>query len=303
MKKIIIATGFIFLAGFIFAQSKIMAVPTSQGIVIHHKVAPKEGIYPLARKYNVKVSDILVANNFDKNKSLNVGEIVKIPLPFDNLNQKSQKGIPVMYVVSEKEGLMTVSNKFNKVLLKNLRSWNHLSKDELSKGQQLIVGYLSLDGEQQSVAQEEITDKPVVKKKTEQEPVLENPKNGIVEEKKQEQPKPAPVAEIPGKGYFKNLYAKQTNENSATQKTVTSGIFKASNGWGDGKYYILIDDVAVGTIIKVSNPENGAIIYAKVLGQMKGIKQNEGLDIRISDSAAMELKISDTEKFIVTITY
>jgi hypothetical protein len=36
---------------------------------------------------------------------------------------------------------------------------------------------------------------------------------------------------------------------------------------------------------------------------MKGIKQNEGLDIRISDAAVSELAVSDSEKFIVSISY
>ena len=51
------------------------------------------------------------------------------------------------------------------------------------------------------------------------------------------------------------------------------------------------------------NPSNGKAIYAKVLGQMSGIRQNEGYDIRISNAAAQVLAIADAEKFIVQIAY
>jgi len=286
-------------------QSKITAIPDTKGIIVQHKTAPKEGLYYLSRIYDVKVDDIAAASKIDKNKSLLVGEIVKIPLAFERLSQSAAKGTPVYYEVGEKEGLMTVSNKFNKVLLKNLRSWNKLPKDELTKGQLLIIGYVFLNEEPLPVGKAESTEKPIEKKPVEI--AVEKPQPKPVEEvvtKPMPEPtKPEIVQEIPGKGYFKGQYALQSHEGANTQKTVTSGIFKANKGWGDGKYYILLDDVKAGTIVKITNPENNAIIYAKVLGQMKGIKQNEGLDIRISDAAVSELAISDSEKFIVSISY
>jgi hypothetical protein len=61
--------------------------------------------------------------------------------------------------------------------------------------------------------------------------------------------------------------------------------------------------VQPGTIIKITNPANNKTIYAKVLGQMSGIKLNTGLDIRISNSAALALEINETDKFIVNINY
>jgi len=64
-----------------------------------------------------------------------------------------------------------------------------------------------------------------------------------------------------------------------------------------------MDGVQPGTIIKVSNPSNNKIIYAKVLGEMAGIRQNEGFDIRISSAAASALQITEQDKFIVKVNY
>lgn len=105
-------------------------------------------------------------------------------------------------------------------------------------------------------------------------------------------------------GYFKTSFDQQVKSSPISKNsTVTSGIFKTASGWQDGKYYLLLDGVASGTIVKVINPENNKIVYAKVLGEMNGIRQNQGFDIRISNSAASALGITDTEKFIVKLNY
>ncbi|MGZ8558161.1 MAG: LysM peptidoglycan-binding domain-containing protein [Chitinophagaceae bacterium] len=105
-------------------------------------------------------------------------------------------------------------------------------------------------------------------------------------------------------GYFKTSFDQQVRDSPASKNaTVTSGIFKTTSGWQDAKYYLLIDDVATGTIVKISNPENNKTVYAKVLGEMNGIRQNQGLNIRISNAASTALGVSDTEKFIVKVIY
>jgi len=65
----------------------------------------------------------------------------------------------------------------------------------------------------------------------------------------------------------------------------------------------LMDNVEPGTIIKVVNPTNNKAIFAKVLGEMSGIRQNQGYDVRISNAAASALEVSDTDKFIVRVNY
>jgi hypothetical protein len=44
-------------------------------------------------------------------------------------------------------------------------------------------------------------------------------------------------------------------------------------------------------------------VFAKVLGEMTGIRQNQGLEVRISNAAASALNISETDKFIVKVNY
>ncbi|MET0634761.1 MAG: LysM peptidoglycan-binding domain-containing protein [Chitinophagaceae bacterium] len=105
-------------------------------------------------------------------------------------------------------------------------------------------------------------------------------------------------------GFFKSFFEQQVRVSPITKNTtVTSGIFKTSSGWQDSKYYLLMDGVATGTIIRLINPDNNKAVYAKVLGEMNGIRQNQGLGIRISNAAASALGIREEDKFIVRVNY
>ena len=220
---------------------------------------------------------------------------------------------------------MTVSNKNNKVLLSNLRAWNKLSSDEIKENTKLIIGFLqSKELPSITIASKPVTEEAVVK--VEEKPVVAEPvltkeekkaeeKEGEAEqkaEKKEEKKKPEPVvitervitAPAAGEGYFKTHFEQQVKTNPVSKnETVTAGIFKTASGWQDGKYYLMIDKVPPGTIIKVINPANNKWVYAKVLGEMSGIRQNEGLNIRISNAAAATLDISEQDKFIVKVNY
>ena len=81
-----------------------------------------------------------------------------------------------------------------------------------------------------------------------------------------------------------------------------SGIFKSTSGWNDGKYYALMNNVTVGTIVKVNYPSTNKFIYAKVLGELPDMKESAGLSLRISDAAAKELGAVNS-KFNVEVRY
>ena len=309
---------------FILAQPGELWVKNSdKGLYLEHKVMPKEGLFPLGRLYNVHPRHIANFNGIDFNKGLVLGQLIKIPLTDTNFNQKTNQGVPVNYKVGEKEGLMRVSTIHNKVLLENLRSWNNLSSDNVNFGTTLIVGYL-VSKEMQAVApvtqvkKEEIVKEekrqpvndesnvvaPPVVKKEESKPVEIVKKEEVKQQEKATAITPAVKIEVSEEGYFKWHFEQQAKQHAAVNdKTVTAGIFKTTSGWTDSKYYLLIDGVVAGTIVKINNPTNNKSVYAKVLGQMEGINMNKGLDIRISNAAASGLGITETDKFIVKINY
>lgn len=320
MKKTLLAILLLLSAFLGFSQVQVHS--NEKGLFVMHTVTPKENFYSIGRLYSISPKDIVAFNGVDMASGLSIGQTLKIPLNASNFSQTTQKGLPVVYTVGEKEGLLKVSQKHNDVLLSNLREWNKLNSDALSSGQKIIVGYVNATGvpstavaKNEAPKQEQVDAKPqetkpaVVEKKPE--PVVEKKAEPVAEIKKPET-KPAPAnaavtaAKTPatGAGYFKGQYDQQSRKYGTNKDlTVTSGIFKTASGWQDAKYYALIDNVEPGTIVRVINPENNKAIFAKVLGEMSGIRQNQGLEVRISNAAASALNVSDTDKFIVKVNY
>jgi LysM repeat protein len=267
--------------------------------------------------YNIPPKEIAAFNALDMAAGLSVGQTILIPLTTANFSQTKTTGTPVYYVVGEKEGLYRVSVKNGNVLMTSLRKWNGLVNDNISAGQKMIVGYLQSTEaiNNAAVAKTETTPPPVKesvlkKEETRAQPTTEAPQQQPAAQKPQAQEiktttastKKAVVAS--GAGYFKSQFELQNKAHKADRDAaVTSGIFKTTSGWQDAKYYALMDKVEPGTIVQVVNPANNRSIYAKVLGEMSGIRQNQGLELRISNAAASALDINEPEKFIVRVLY
>ena len=306
---------FITTAHFCMAQTPALMVKSSdKGLFLDHKVAAKENFYSIGRLYNLPPKEIAAYNKLDMNKGLNLGQMIRIQLSSANFSQTVNEGTPVYYKVGENEGLQKVSNANNRVMMASLRKWNHLGSDNLIAGSKLVIGFLNStempvvkivekkEPVQVNTEKKEKTDPtPVIINK---EPVAEN--KPVVENKIVQNPvvQSEPVKTSAGQGYFRSSFEQQVKVYPLSKnETVTSGIFKTTSGWVDAKYYALIDGVQSGTILKVINPSNNKTVYAKVLGEMSGIHQNEGLNLRISSAAASALQITEQDKFVVQVNY
>lgn len=287
--KLSIFIVFTLLLSLVSVAQEMIAKNDNGKLILEHKVSPKEGLFAIGRIYNVHPKDLADFNSIDINRGLSVLQVIKVPLTAANFSQSSSNGTPVYYKVAEKEGLYRVSINSNNVPVETIKKWNRLQSDNISVGTKLIVGYLQSGDPVQRVAKIEV--------KPEQKPTASLPVSEPVKTD-------AGTSLISGYGYFKNDFEQQVKNRPVSKDlTVTSGIFKTASGWQDGKYYVLIDDVDRGIIIRIINPSNNKMIYAKVLGEMSGIRQNQGLNIRISNAAASVLEISETDKFIVKVNY
>lgn len=99
-------------------------------------------------------------------------------------------------------------------------------------------------------------------------------------------------------GYFKSGYSGSEKKSTAGN----AGIFRSTSGWKDGKYYALMNNVPVGTIIKITYNSTNKSVFAKVLGQLPDMRESVGLTVRLSDAAAAELG-AEMGKFYVDVAY
>ncbi|MEO8108400.1 MAG: LysM peptidoglycan-binding domain-containing protein [Ginsengibacter sp.] len=310
-----------FISTFSFAQQNNIEI---KGIgnthYVEHTVAPKENFYSISRMYNIPAKDVAAYNKLQFENGLAIGQTIKIPLNENNFSQTAsvKQGeilVPVYHSVEPKEGLYRVSVNYNKVPLDDLKKWNHLQSDEISAGQALIVGYLKVDKNESPLASMGISKNTTAALVTKAEPKAENIKPAITPDKlppvknpdvqKEETVNNTPsepvqpvekVTTVKTKsninfsgGYFKNLYNSQADQKSPMSETGSAGVFKSTSGWQDGKYYCFNNDAAPGTIIKITDNSTGKSVFAKVLDIIPEIKQNEGLSVIVSNSAAEEL--------------
>jgi LysM repeat protein len=333
MKKSILLAAIFLISYLAKAQNELLVQSGEKGLFLNHTVVAGENFYSVGRLFNTTAKEIAAYNQLDMNKGLMIGQVLRIPLGKGNFTQLKTNGRAVYYLVGPGEGLYRVSVRNSNVLMANIRKWNHLPNDHVSTGQKLIIGYLvSAEADKihepeetgNVVAHGDVTPPDENKKETvKEEPKKEETKKEVAAPKKeavipdppketekkpdvvQQSTTPPQVASTDGSGgYFKSQFEQQVKTQPVkTDQTASAGIFKTASGWQDAKYYALMDGVEPGTIIRLVNPTNNKAVYAKVLGEMSGIRQNQGYDVRISNAAASAMQVSDTDKFIVRVAY
>ena len=315
---------FLMILGWSAAAQDNMAIHgTTPLLYLSHTIAAKENWYSLGRMYNLSPKDIATYNRLSIDKPLEISQAVKIPLNSVNFSQNESKGagevfVPLYHVVQEKEWLYRISVNHNKVPVENLEKWNSITSDGAKPGMKLVVGYLKVKQANATLAGKAVApatepaaaeQKKIQSAKKDMEPKPELPKK-VAEVASVESKKPDPPADNTATpdsrvsvgsankgGYFKIQY-----EENGKNASGLSGIFKSTSGWNDGKYYALMNKVAIGAIVKIFFPSTNKTVYAKVLGELPDMKESAGLALRISDAAASELGVV-AAKFSVEVKY
>lgn len=287
-----------------------------------HTVGPKETLFSIGRDYNVHPRELAEYNNIPFGTGLSLGQVLKIPLkktmaplkpetttaPSTTqqpvVANKPEKKVPVYHKVGKKENLFQISQRYNKVPIDDLKKWNNLSSDALKEGMDLIVGY------KQSVEIVDIKkDEPLKPVSQQTSSIRTTPAATVSADTGRVNNFPTPqVKKVIVKttrkdfngGFFKSIYESQNK--SSKEESGNAGVFKSTSGWEDGKYYCLHNSAPAGSVIKITNNTNQKSVYAKVLDVIPDLKENEGVLVRISNSAADELGASEAN-FAVTLQY
>ncbi len=320
-----------FCVQYTMAQANELQVQgTSPRLYLVHTVQAKENWYSIGRLYNVNPKQLAPYNALNVEKALAIGQTVKVPLTAENFSQDGSKAgdevfVPVHHTIQEKEWMYRISVNYNKVPIERLEKWNNINKDQAKAGVQLVVGYLKVKTGQSSLAaqgttkivqkdavavnppEEKTPTVPEQKKTVAPSPVTDSEDPSLVKNNNAKpETKPAvtnPVVTVSNTGTTaKGSYFKGQFEETGKSVSGNAGIFKSTSGWSDGKYYALVNNVPVGTIIQVNNPVSGRAIFAKVLGNLPEMKESFGLVARISDAGAAELNATGV-KFSVELRY
>ena len=107
------------------------------------------------------------------------------------------------------------------------------------------------------------------------------------------------VSAATNEGYFASLFSSQ--KKAATFQTLngTAAVFKSMSGWQDNKFYILTNELPVGTIVRITTADLKSIC-AKVINALPEV--GNAIQYRLNDAAAAILGVTN-KTFQVSVTY
>ncbi len=311
-------------------------------LYLEHTVVAKENWYSVGRLYNVNAKELAPFNKLTLGQPLIIGQTLEIPLTPTNFSQNGVKAagetlVPVIHITQEKEWMYRISVNHNKVPIPNIEKWNNVTPDQIHPGLHLIVGYLKVKTALSALATNvpasaspasavATTTKPatapaapatstpnasvptpkpttvVTKPVTTDSPVASTPTASAPVTSHSVSPSNMTSAPAPPAPHFNGGAFRGDFNDGGKSASGMGGIFKSTSGWQDGKYYALMNNMTVGTIVRITDPSTNKTVYAKILGQLPEMKESAGLSIRMSNAAAAELGESDT-RFNVQINY
>lgn len=263
------------------AQPKDLFISSDKRKSVQYKVASKETLFSLGRKFYVHPRFLASFNKLSYGKGLQLGQSILIPLTDTNFSLGSSKGIPV-YRVGKNQKKQLVGR-----IVKNEELFSEGLQESLPASSLSMASSIdSADHAEEKKSPPIITASPTLQELPPQSQTIRDT-----------------IVMTEEAGYFKYAYEEQLLSYGSIQQVVKAGIFKTTSGWQDKKYYLLTNSASPGTYVQLYAPATQKTVYAKVLGEMSGIRQNEGYDIRISNAAAAALGINESDRVELKMSY
>lgn len=245
-----------------------------------HQLKPKETYYQLSRIYGMPVNDIMWANN---RKNLRIGDTVRIPRgkveittqqhqmnnavassSQGSTNETPQQELMTKYKVSKSETLYAISRRFD-ISVETIKKVNNLTSDNLREGQILKIPEKNIVETPPSIS---LADNPLV----------------ITDERQS-----------------LDLSDFEANKYGIREKK-ERGIGVWMESLGEGESLALHQTAPIGTILKITNPMNNSVSFAKVVGKFADNEETQNAIVVISKSVAKTIGILD-RRFQIELHY
>lgn len=252
-----------------------------------HTVKSGETLSAIARDYGTTVGDIMRLNGMNADSKLIVGERIQIP-PSGKTILRGRT-----HTIQSGETLSAIAQQYG-TTVGDIMRLNGMNADS-----KLVIGeVINIPDAGVAVAR---NDAPVASPADDGFEIAEAPSSADLEDNSNTQPvfiPPATAESSVNQGVFAGNFKTAGTEVSTSGEAKT---FKSESGWTDHKYFILMNDIEPGKVVKVESG-NGNVIYAKVLWNLGGGRENRGLTYRINEAAAQTLGIADN-KFTISVSY
>ena len=284
---------FLFLVPFAGrAQAKLLVLGKCPECYVQYRLKLGETLESISALAGMPLAQLKAYNKISAGDPTAIPSSIRIPLSATNLIT-DKTPLPVFHVVEKGDNLYRLNLQYFNPGIPRIKEWNQLKSETLKDGDMVVVGYLG--------ANEPLVNTPsavALPSMVASTPVAAAPTAVEAAPVKQ-------VVAIPQVSAAEGYYAAQFSAALPAQQLLeisgTGGLFKSITGWGDKRYYVLMNEVVPGSIVRIT-VDQVKYICARVLGPIPDNKPNKGLLVRLSNAAAAALGVSEM-MFTATVNY
>ncbi len=244
-----------------------LKVDYSGNKILEHRLAKGQTLYSLSRFYGLKIEALYAFNTgLSVEGNFTEGQQVNVPIPDSAIVKSWQlalpkdKFAPVYYSVKQGDTFYSIAKHMFQIPMDTLKIRNGLQNTDLSNGQLILVGWLSLEGIPKSLQ-------------------LSNTS-----------PVSLTMLQLQSRFEAAKMRKKPSFQNGAAywQRDKDAG----------NDYYALHRTAPSGSIIQVANPITKKIVYAKVIGAISDRIYDKDIVVVLSPSIAKLLDARDSRFFV-----
>jgi LysM repeat protein len=278
---------------------------------VNYTVKNGENIGTISTAFKADSNQIKIANKLTPGYYLPAGKQLVIPVSglLVPACKNDENCIAVYYSVQQSEGLYRIGKYYGNIKPEQIKQLNHLSLQNLSKGQQLLIGYLAVSNMAQAQTTAVAINNGLTGQSVPDIAAAAAGKDTSLQVQHAILVPPKPITPLKviadttmlvykGNGFFAAFFADHLKDSLLNVAT-----FKSESGWADGKFYALVDHAEPGGILKITNPENGRFIFAKIVGSLPHVKHDGDIQVRVSSAGMIALGFYYDKKYEVRINY
>mgnify|MGYP000507115763 CR=1 FL=1 len=275
-----------------FAQADSLGIE-KQGdkVFVVHKVKAKQTLFSLAKRYKTSVTEINTANPELAN-GLQIGQTLKIPfggtIASPNKKPVETTTEELSHKVAAGETLFAIARKYE-VSVTDLKSWNQLSSNSLSLGQDLKIRVVkpveAAATKSETPIVTDISTEEVLPDTTELSVLQPSTPTDTTLAERVIEPEPIAYDGTPFQSFEVEGVAEAIEEDEPSTK-----------------FFALHRTARVGTVIKVKNLMNDLTVYVRVVGTIPDTSVNDNIIIKLNQKAYTHLKAID-KRFRVQLSY
>ena len=239
--------------------------------IFYHGMEKKQTLFSLAKFYGLELRDIYNYNpEIDKKIGVSVGSSVRIPIPnraiirYLTWENDMRYLVPVYYVVRKGDTMYSIAKTHFKMPVQDIMNRNGMLDENVSVGQLLHVGWMSLFGVPED---------------------MRKGKGGPLWQKSHDLEKQ----------FVEASYVKKEQKHQGV------AIWNKDGSTGGAELFALHSTAPQGSIISITNPMTNRTVFAKVLGKVPSYHPDNTIAV-ISAPIAHLLGAIDS-KFFVQISY